>query len=299
MTRARVQPVACRSALNRSPSNLPFRWSLNPYRGCQHACRYCFARSYHGYLDLDPGRDFEELILAKTNLPEALRRHLARPGWRGEAITIGTASDPYQPVEAQLRITRGCLEVLADGRNPCFLTTKGTLAARDVDLMQQLTRDAGFGLNLSLISLDRDLLRRLEPGAPPPASRLSLVERLAAAGVSVHVFLVPVVPGITDRPEHLRQVVKAVAERGAASVSPGVLRLAPSVKESFLSFLQAEFPHLVPSYERGYRAGRDAPRAYRARIEHLVGALCSEAAFPPAAASPRDVLPRGQLPLPL
>src|SRR5438270_4965 len=159
----RYELVSSRSALNRV-ANMPFRWSLNPYRGCQHGCVYCYARTTHGYFDLGIGRDFEEIIFVKRDLAESLRRDLARPSWRFESIAIGTATDPYQRAEAQFKITRACLEVLAAAANPCSVTTKGTLLVRDLDVMQDLARTTRFSLYVSLITLDLDLWRRLEPG---------------------------------------------------------------------------------------------------------------------------------------
>lgn len=286
----RYQLMTCRSAINRV-SGMPFRWSLNPYRGCTHGCQYCYARTTHGYFDLDAGRDFEEIIFVKTNLPAVLRNELRRPGWRNEAIVIGTATDPYQPAEGRFRITRRCLEVLADAANPCSITTKGTLAIRDCDVLQQLARDTASAVHLSLITLDRALAQRIEPGTPPPTSRLRALEKLRAAGIPVSVFLVPILPGLTDRPDQLAAVVRAAAEHGATAVWPSTLRLAPGIKEWFLGFLRQDFPHLVASYERGYRLGANVPPAYRERIARRVEAATRGVTFgaAPVADAPRRV----------
>lgn len=281
MTRPRYELTTCRSALNRV-EGMPFRWSLNPYRGCTHGCQYCYARVTHAYFDLDVGRDFEEIIFVKQNLAEILRDEVRRPTWHHETIAIGTATDPYQPAEGTFRITRRCLEVLADEANPCSVTTKGTLIARDVDVMQDLARETTFAIHISLITLDHDLWQRVEPGTPPPSSRLRALERLRAAGVPAGVFLMPILPGITDRPELLEPVVRAAAEHGATSVSAGVLRLVPGVKEWFLSFLRRDFPHLAASYERGYARGRSAPPAYRERVVERVEAIKQRVVFRPA-----------------
>ena len=284
MARPRYELLSCRSALNRVEA-MPFQWSLNPYRGCAHACQYCYARVTHAYLDLGIGRDFEEIIFVKQNLSEVLRQELRRSNWRHETIVIGTATDPYQPAEGSFRITRQCLEVLADEANPCSVTTKGTLVVRDVDVMQQLACDTSFAVHISLVTLDRALWQRIEPGTPPPISRLRALEKLRAAGIPAGVFLAPILPGITDRSEQLEAVVRAAAEHGATTVWPGVLRLAPGVKEWFLSFLRRDFPHLAVCYERGYGRGTNAPPAYRERITKYVEATKAAADFRPSPAT--------------
>lgn len=272
MVAARARPthhlVRARSALNRV-DGMPFRWSLNPYRGCLHDCLYCYARVTHSYLDL-PLSDFGRVVVVKSNLPALLRRELKRRSWRGESIAIGTATDPYQPAEGTFKITRGCLEVLAEAANPCSVTTKGTLLVRDLDLMQELAETTDFVVHLTLVTLDPGLSRRLEPGAPPPASRLKALARLRAAGVPFSVFLAPIIPGLTDRSEQLAEVVRAAADHGARGVWPGVLRLAPGVKDWFLDFLDREYPALAESYRRGYGARSDAPAWYRAKIDQRV-----------------------------
>ncbi|MGH2459739.1 MAG: radical SAM protein [Chloroflexota bacterium] len=290
MARPRYQIVTCKSALNRV-EGMPFRWSLNPYRGCSHGCQYCYARATHGYFDLGVGRDFEEIIFVKENVADVLRQELRRPGWRHEAVVLGTATDPYQPAEGTYRITRRCLEALADEANPCSVTTKGTLAVRDVDVMRQLTADTDFAVHLSLITLDRDLWRRVEPGTPPPLSRLRALERLRAAGIRVSVFLMPILPGLTDRPDQLAAVVRAAADHGATGVSSGSLRLGPGVKEWFLEFLRRDFPALAASYERGYASGAEPPPAYRARLARRTEAITRETTFvaPPVGERPRRV----------
>ncbi|HEX5417966.1 MAG TPA: radical SAM protein [Chloroflexota bacterium] len=268
MDRAGVVEVRCKSAINRV-QGMPFRWSLNPYAGCQHDCQYCYARVTHRYRDLGAA-DFARRLFAKTNLPEVLRDEFRRPGWKHESVVIGTATDPYQPLEGTYRITRRCLEVFLECGNPGSITTKGTLIVRDVDLLAELARETRFTVHFSLISLDAGLIRHLEPGAPPPGSRLRAIERLAAAGVPVSLFLMPIVPGLTDRPESLAAVVRAGAERGAFAVWPGALRLAPGVKEWFLDFLAANYPRLLASYQRGYATGANPPPAYRERVEARV-----------------------------
>lgn len=273
MDRAGIAEVRCKSAINRV-QGMPFRWSLNPYAGCTHDCQYCYARVTHRYRDLSIA-DFSRRLFVKTNLSEVLRDELRRPGWKNEAVVIGTATDPYQPLEGTYRITRGCLEVFLEAGNPGSITTKGTLIVRDIDLLSALARETGFSVHISLISLDAGAIRRLEPGAPPPASRLRAIEKLAAAGVPVSLFLMPIVPGLTDHPESLAAVIRAAADHGASAVWPGVLRLAPGVKEWFLAFLGESYPRLLASYQRGYANGANAPPAYRERIETQVAAFRS------------------------
>ena len=259
----------------------------SPCSQCHYGCRYCYARVTHTYYDLNVGRDFEEIIFVKENLPQVLQQELRRPGWRYESIAIGTATDPYQPAEGRFHLTRQCLEVLAAAANPCSVTTKGTLVLRDIDLMQQLVAETRFSVHLSLITLERDLWRRLEPGAPPPAARLKALERLRTAGIPVSVFLMPVVPGLTDRPEHLAEVVHAAANCGATGIAVGTLRLAPGLKEWFFRFLGAEYPQFLPDYRRWYGTGTHAPRAYARGIAEAVEVIKEEAAFQPAPERPQ------------
>jgi len=270
MSVAGVVEVNSRSAINRV-QGMPFRWSLNPYAGCQHNCHYCYARVTHRYRELTTA-DFSRRLFAKVNLADVLREEFRRPAWKHEPIVIGTSTDPYQPLEGTYRITRRCLKAFLDAGNPGSITTKGTLVVRDLDLLTDLSRETSFSVHVSLISLNADLLRRLEPGAPPPTSRLRAVERLASAGIPVSVFLMPILPGLTDRPSDLESVIRAASDHGANAVWPGVLRLAPGVKEWFLEFLKADFPALHASYLRGYSSGAHPPPAYRERIDSRVSA---------------------------
>ena len=280
MNRAEYRSITARSALNRV-EGMPFRWSLNPYRGCAHACQYCYARTTHTFLDLDLGHDFERIIFVKENLPDVLRSEISRRTWCRESIAIGTATDPYQAAEGTFRITRRCLEVLAERHHPCTVTTKGTLIVRDVDVLQTLAATTEFSVYLSLATLDSDLIRRLEPGSPPPTSRLRALERLRAAGIRSSVLLMPIIPGITDRPEQLADVVRAAADHGAIGVRATVLRLSPGVKEWFEDFVGREFPHLARSYGRGYARGANAPDTYQRSIHEIVAESISRTRFTP------------------
>ncbi|MBI2460291.1 MAG: radical SAM protein [Candidatus Rokubacteria bacterium] len=256
----RYEEVQARGVLN-PVRGMGFRWSLNPYRGCTHGCHYCFARRYHSYLDLNPDRSFESVIFVKVNAPAVLREELARPSWRRELVAIGTATDPYQPVEGRYRLTRGILEILAEFRTPASLVTKGTMVVRDRDVLAELGRRASATVSISLTTLDRDLWRRLEPGTPPPEQRLRAMGELARVGIRAGVLLAPIVPGLTATPRHLAPLLRAAADHGARFVVPNLLYLKPGVKEHFEAFLAAEAPDLLPLYRRLY-PGAYAPRAY-------------------------------------
>lgn len=271
MARATYTEIACKTALNRV-HGMPFRWSLNPYRGCPHSCHYCFARATHRYLGLNAGDDFATKMFVKTNLAEVLRRELARSSWAGESVAIGTATDPYQPGEGRYRITRAALAALAERGNPLSVVTKSTLVLRDLDVLASLARDAEVAVHFTVTTLDPDTWRAVEPGTPPPWQRLAVMRKLVDAGVPCGVFLAPILPGITDSEPSLEAVVRAARESGADHVWASPLRLAPFVKEHYLGFVGATYPHLLPRYERAY-AGANAPAAYvdaiRARVDRI------------------------------
>jgi DNA repair photolyase len=274
---AQYAETRCKSALNRV-QGMPFAWSLNPYAGCRHGCSYCYARRYHEWLDRSPA-DFDSQILVKTNVVAVLRAELRRPSWRREHVALGTATDPYQPVEGRYRLTRGCLEAFRDHASPVGVTTKGTLIVRDLDVLQDLGDLAE--VHFSVITLDPELARRLEPGAPAPARRLAALERLASAGVACSVFVAPVLPGLTDGPEELRALYRTAAAAGARSVHAMPLRLQGAVKPYFLQALESEFPALASSYRRGYRHGSNAPPEYQQRLRERVTVAKAEAGLPP------------------
>jgi DNA repair photolyase len=232
---------ASRSAIARNQSpDVGFDVSINPYRGCEHGCIYCYARPTHEYLGFSSGLDFETRILVKHELPELLRGQLARPSWRPQVIGISGVTDAYQPIERKLRLTRRCLEVLADFRNPCSLITKSRLVARDADVLQVLARHQAVSVTLSLTTLDADVARRMEPRAAQPRARLAAVEALARAGVPVGVNLAPIVPGLTDH--EIPALVAAAAAAGARWAGWQMLRLPYSVKELFSAWLADHFP---------------------------------------------------------
>ncbi|MGG2459661.1 Rv2578c family radical SAM protein [Streptomyces sp. RGM 3693] len=270
--------VRARSIVNRVPgaSRMPFEWTVNPYRGCSHACVYCFARKTHGYLDLDTGLGFDSQIVVKVNAPELLRRELAAPRWRGDHIAMGTNVDCYQRAEGRYALMPGILATLRDHANPFSILTKGTLILRDLELLRQAAEVTDVGVSVSVGFLDDTLWRTLEPGTPAPGRRLDGVRTLTAHGLTCGVLMAPVVPFLSDSPEQLRATVRAVAEAGAGSVTPLVLHLRPGAREWFLTWLGRHHPHLVRRYETLYAGGSYAPTWYQRRITRQVHELAAE-----------------------
>jgi len=269
--------VQVKSVLNRV-QGMPFRWSINPYRGCAHACIYCYARLTHWYLGQDGVRDWSSRIFVKVNAPEVLRRELARPGWRRERVHIGTATDPYQPAEGAYRITWRILEVLRDADTPVALVTKSTMVVRDRDVLRDLAQGPGALVMFSLATVDPALAREIEPDVPPPQWRLEAMRVLGEAGVATAVFLAPVLPGITDGEEQLAAVVAAARAYGASALFTNTLHLGDVTREAFFAYLEHKRPALVPEYERLYRA-KYAPRATQQRIQQVIAALKARAGF--------------------
>ena len=270
---ARYQEVRCRSALN-PVEGMPFRWTLNPYRGCTHACHYCFARRYHEQFELGSGDEFATVILVKTNLPEVLRRELARPSWDRELVAVGTATDPYQPIEGHYKLTRRSLEALCAARTPVGLITKGPMVVRDADLLSSIGAAASCTVYVSVPSVKDEAWRRLEPGTASPWQRLKAVRALADAGVHVGVLMAPLVPGITTDPESIESTIRAVADHGAHFVGANVLFLQGGTRTHFLEFLGREYPELTEAYDELYAGGsKYAKREYAAGVQGMVRAL--------------------------
>jgi DNA repair photolyase len=267
--------VRARSILNKVPgsSRMPFRWTLNPYRGCSHACVYCFARRTHEYLELDSGLDFNSKIVVKVNAPEMLSIELASPRWTGEGIAMGTNVDPYQRVEGGYRLMPGILAALRGARNPFSILTKGTLVLRDLDLLRAAAEVTGVVVNVSVGFVDHTLWRRVEPGTPSPRARLGVCRTLVDARIGCGVLMAPILPYLTDSPGQLQETVRAIAEAGAGSVTPLVLHLRPGAREWYLAWLEREHPELVARYQELYGAGAYAPKEYRQRISGQVAAL--------------------------
>jgi DNA repair photolyase len=268
---ATYQEIRCRSALNRV-EGMPFKWTLNPYRGCTHGCHYCFARRYQSHLELDAGDDFASVIFVKTNLLEVLARELDKPSWTRELVAMGTATDPYQPIEGTYRLSRGALACLARASNPVGIVTKGPLIVRDVDVLQDLSARAACRVHVSVPSVDEEAWRRLEPGTASPMKRLEAVRALVDAGIDAGVLMAPIVPGITSHPGKLERTVKAIADSGARSVGAMVLHLEGGARDHFLGFLSREFPALADRYEALY-ASKYAPKDYVRRVQETVGLL--------------------------
>ncbi|CAN5804345.1 Rv2578c family radical SAM protein [soil metagenome] len=268
----RFYEVHARSALNRVPkrSRMPFEWTVNPYRGCTHACTFCFARPTHTYLDLNAGRDFEREIVVKVNAPELLRAELRRPSWKREHVAMGTNTDPYQWVEGRYRLMPGIWEALRDSRTPSSILTKSPLLLRDTKLMLEAAEEAPVAANLSVPTLDEGAWRETEPHTPSPRARLEAVAELNSAGIPTGVLIAPLMPGINDRPEEVERILELADEAGATNVGGVALHLRGEVKGLFMDWLRDRRPDLVPRYEELYRRGAYAPSEERRRLSSLV-----------------------------
>jgi DNA repair photolyase len=266
-----------KSIINRVPGGaLPFDWTINPYRGCSHACVYCFARPTHTYLEMNAGRDFETKIVVKVNAPDVLRRELAAKRWKGEHIAMGTGTDPYQRAEGRYKLMRGIMEALIDHRNPFSILTKGTLILRDLDLLQQAAEVAPVSAAFSIGTLDERVWRETEPGTPHPKARMEAVRTLTDAGIPTGILMAPILPGISDRPDQLREVVGAAIDAGATHVSPIMLHLRPGVREEFLPWLEQDYPDLVERYRQMYGQPY-GPKAMRESLGRQVSSMVSAA----------------------
>lgn len=249
---ARYQEIHVRSALAEA-KGMPFRWTLNPYRGCTHACEYCYARKYQRHLELGTGDDFSSVIFVKTNLPRTLERELRRASWAHESVAIGTATDPYQPIEGHYRLTRRCLEVLIDASTPFSITTKGPMVVRDIDLLTRAAAGAGCRVFMSVATVDEDAWLRLEPGTASPGQRLRAAKSLADAGIDTGVLMMPLVPGITTSRDSIGRTIDAIAAAGVRFVAANVAHLEDGVRQHFFDFLAREYPQLVSGYDRLYQ----------------------------------------------
>lgn len=289
--------VLARTALNRVPdaSAVPFRWTVNPMRGCLHRCRYCFARGTHRYLDLDAGEDFDTQIVVKTNVAEVLRAEVARRSWQREHVALGTNTDPYQRAEGRYALMPGIIDALAGSGTPLSVLTKGTLLRRDLPLLAAAARDVHVSLAVSIAVLDDALQQQLEPGTPSARARLSLVRAVRDAGLPVHVMVAPVLPWLTDSTEHLDSLLGAVAEAGAQRATVMALHLRPGAREWFLAWLERERPDLVPGYGRVYRGGSYAHAEYRSWLGARVRPLLVKHGLDRAATADDGVRPgRGE-----
>ena len=262
----------CRSALNRV-KGMPFDWSLNPYMGCVHRCTFCYVRAFELRADRPADDRYGRSIRVKTNIAEVLARELARPSWRREGVAIGAATDPYQPAEGRYRLTRACLEVLSKAWNPFSLITRGPLVVRDLDVLQEASTRTEVSVTFSVPTLDEEIWRTTEPGTAPPRQRLRALKQLVDAGVKASVGMAPILPGLSDRPELLADVVRAAREAGATGVWANLLFLKPGTKEHFLAALARDWPEQLEHYERLYdgRAylGGDEANPVRERVREL------------------------------
>jgi DNA repair photolyase len=276
-------------------------WSINPYIGCAFGCAYCYARYAHRYViernvtahpeqrqlreafeTLPPWLAFERQIFVKENAAEVLRKTLRHGSdkhlnlLKGEGIGIGTATDPYQPAERRFRVTRGILEVLAEHEGlRAWIITKSPLVTRDIDLLRRIARNNTISVHISLITIDRDLARRLEPRAPTPEARLRALARLREHGIEAGINVMPVLPGITDRPQQLEPLIKAVASAGATYLNACALRLRSAARQRYLPFIEQEFPELAPRYRATYAHGHHAGERYREGLSRYFSKMCA------------------------
>ena len=270
----RFYEVHAKSALNRVPerSRVPFPWTINPYRGCSHACKFCFARPTHEYLDFNAGRDFDKEIVVKVNVPEVLRVELARPSWKREHVALGTNTDPYQWVEGRYKLMRGIWEAMRDFANPCSILTKSPLLLRDTDLLLQIAERTTVSASLSVPTLDEKAWRATEPHTPHPRARLEAVAELNRVGIPTGILIAPLMPGINDGPGQVERIVELAEEAGATSIGGQALFLRGSTRDVFFDWLRAKRPDLVERYEQLYRRSAYLPEsANRELVARLPG----------------------------
>jgi DNA repair photolyase len=267
-----------------------FRWSLNPYMGCVHRCTFCYVRGFEQRADRPSDDRYGRSIRVKVNVAEVLARELARPGWRGESVAVGAATDPYQPAEGRYRLTRGCIRAFAAARNPFSIVTRGPLIIRDIDVLQAAASRAEVHVSFSVPTLDREVWRRTEPGTAPPRQRLRALRRLVEAGIDAGVGMAPILPGISDHPAQLAEVVQAAREAGATGLWCNVLHLQPGTREHFLENLARDWPALLPRYEALYR-GTYLDRREAEPIKARVAALHTEHAIADRRACPLEPPP--------
>jgi DNA repair photolyase len=290
--------VQARSIISRVPeaSRVPFRWTINPYRGCSHGCVYCFARNTHTYLEFDAGHDFDTQIVVKVNAPELLRRELRSARWSGEHIAMGTNVDCYQRAEGRYQLMPGIIAALTEAANPFSILTKGTLILRDIDLLARAAEVTDVGLNVSVGIVDKSLSRSLEPGTPAPDRRLAVCAALSERGLRCGVLMGPVVPFLSDSPEQLDAAVRKIASAGATHVSPIVLHLRTGAREWFQRWLERTHPELVGAYRDLYRGRAYAPAPYQQQISAQVAQLARKYRVGHASPAERrripDVTPR-------
>jgi DNA repair photolyase len=296
--------LPCRSALNRESSGrMPFAWTINPYRGCEFGCKYCYARYTHEFMEIWDGKDFEQKIYAKVEAPELLRAELRQAKDKGLPIALGTATDPYQPAEKQFEITRRMLEVFLEFEGLEFsITTKGALILRDLELLRRISARHRFSVHMTVTTTDERLARLLEPKAPPPARRLEAVKQLSEAGIRVGVNAMPILPGLNDSDKSLDTLARAASQAGARFLYGNILFLTPSAMKQFMPFMEKEFPRLVKNYRKLYAHSAYLNGEYKNRMTKLLADLRTRYGLegnqgepPPAAKHPQLALPFGAL----
>lgn len=287
--RVEYREEPCRSALNRV-SNMPFKWSLNPYMGCAHRCTFCYVRGFERRAERPSGEAYGRSVRVKVNVAEVLRRELASRTWTREVVAIGAATDPYQPAEGTYRLTRACLEAFADAHSPFSLITRGPLVVRDVDVLQRAAPRAEVDVTFSVPTLDPDIWRRTEPGTAPPRQRLRALRTLIEAGIDAGVGIAPILPGLSDTPELLADVVRAARDAGATNVWCNVLYLQPGTREHFLEQLARDWPELLPRYLALYRSPYPS-QATTAPVKEEVAALARRFAIADRRARPLEPPP--------
>lgn len=296
--------VMAKSALNRVPvtSSIPFEWTVNPYRGCSHACVYCFARKSHTYLDFDAGLDFDSQVVVKVNVAQVLERELRKPSWGHQHVALGSNTDPYQRAEGRYQLMPGIINALASSETPFSILTKGTLLARDIPLLKQANEKVPVGVGISLALLNPALSASLEPGCPTPKARLSLIRKLREAGLPCGVMSMPILPWLTDSPAHLDALCAELAAAGATGMTAGALYLRPGTREWFMQWLAREHPRLVGKYRELYAKGSYASADYREWLAGQVKAakarhgLRGSAGFIPNPRQEEAQYPDGSLP---
>jgi DNA repair photolyase len=262
----------CKAALNRV-RGMPFSWSLNPYMGCAHRCTFCYVRAFELRAERPSDDRYGRAIRVKVNVAEVLRAELARPSWRSEPVAIGAATDPYQPAEGRYRLTRACLETLAEAHNPFSLITRGPMILRDVDVLRQASLVADVSVTFSVPTLDEEIWRRTEPGTAPPRQRLRALKRLVDAGVKASVGMAPILPGLSDRPGQLEDVVRAARDAGATGIWANLLYLKPGTREHFLESLARDFPDELERYEQLYGNRAYLPKSVSEPVRAQVAEL--------------------------
>jgi DNA repair photolyase len=275
--------ILCKSALNKVParSMLPFTYTVNGYRGCSHACRYCFARPTHEYLDFDPGADFDTQVVVKTNVADVLRRELSRRSWHRETVALGTNTDPYQRAEGRYALMPGIIAALANSGTPFSILTKGTLLRRDLPLITEAARNVDVSVAVSLAVGDSELHKDVEPGTPTPQARLGLISAIREAGLDCHVMVAPVLPHLTDSVAHLDALLAQIAAAGATGVTAFGLHLRGSTRGWFMSWLARSHPELVSTYRELYRRGAYLPSEYRKVLHDRVTPLIARHGLAP------------------